>query len=63
MIEVLTTREYEKDGEKKTAWCKIGVFFPKRDGDPGEGQIILDAAPLNGKLILKTAKARESQGF
>ena len=64
MIEVLATREYEKGGEKKTAWTKVGIFFPKQGGEPGEGQIILDALPLNGKLVLKVAKARsESVGF
>lgn len=61
MIEVLATREYTKDGETKTAWCRVGVFFAKRDGDPGEGQIILDALPLNGKLVLKTAKSRANR--
>lgn len=57
-LDVLAVREYEQGGEKKTAWTRIGVFFPAKDGVGGTIQ--LDALPINGKLILKTPKARDA---
>lgn len=48
--EAKTAVEYEKDGQKKTRWIKCGVAFPLRSGDGFS--IVLDALPVNGKLVL-----------
>lgn len=29
-LDVLAVREYEQNGEKKTAWCRVGVYFLER---------------------------------
>lgn len=55
--EVKTTSEYEQNGEKKTRWTKIGVGFPLKNG---EGfSILLDALPVNGKLVMMPPRERE----
>ena len=59
-LDVLTVREYEQGGEKKTAWTRVGVFFPAKDGVGGTIQ--LDALPIGGKLILKAPRPRNDSG-
>jgi len=56
-MDVLTAREYEKDGQKKTAWTKIGMAFKARDGEGWN--IMLDAFPVNGKMVLREPKPYE----
>lgn len=62
-LDVLAVREYEQNGEKKTAWCRVGVYFPAKGGQPGEGTIQLDANPINGKLVLKVPRPRNDSGI
>jgi hypothetical protein len=57
-FDVMTATEYESNGQKKTRWARIGVAFPL-NGKEGF-QIILDALPLSGKLVLMPPKPRES---
>lgn len=50
-MDLLTGREYEANGETKTAWTKCGVMFPSKDGEGWS--IMLDALPVNGKMIAR----------
>jgi len=50
-MQVLTGREYEKGGERKTAWTIIGSAWPAKSGDGWD--ITLDALPVSGKMILR----------
>ena len=47
---VYTVREYVSNGEKLSAWTKIGVAFPHKKG-PGLN-IVLEALPLDGKITV-----------
>ena len=52
-MDVLTAREYEDkaSGQTKTSWTKVGTAFKARDGEGWN--IILDALPVNGKLVMR----------
>jgi hypothetical protein len=50
-LDVLVVTEYDKGGEKKSRWTRIGAAFPAKDG-PGY-TILLDALPIGSKLILR----------
>lgn len=52
-MDVLTAREYEDKatGQTKTSWTKIGTAFKARDGEGWN--VILDAFPVSGKLMLR----------
>jgi len=59
-MDVLVPREYEANGEKKTAFTKIGAAFPSRNGD---GILVtLDALPIGNRLILKPAREDGQRG-
>jgi hypothetical protein len=45
------TREYEKNGQKETAWTRVGVAWPHADGKGFN--IVLEALPVDGKLSLR----------
>lgn len=60
MYEVKTAVEYEKGGEKKTRWVRVGVGFPLRNGNGFS--ILLDALPVNGKLVMMPPREREESG-
>lgn len=51
----------ERDG--KTFWTRIGVAFPHREtGDWNNGAtIMLDALPVDGKIVLRPPKPRDGQ--
>lgn len=51
-LDALVARE-GKDG--KTHWTKIGAAFPNRDGGYS---VVLDALPLDGKIVLKVPRER-----
>lgn len=60
MLECLSAVEYEKAGQKKTRWNKIGVAFPLKGG---VGYTLhLDALPVNGKLVIKPPMERMDKG-
>jgi len=48
----LSTPRESKDG--KTYWTKIGSAWPTKDGQGFS--IVLDALPLNGKLLMSLPK-------
>jgi len=56
--DVLRIRKYEKDGEEKTAFDKVGILITKPDGS---GSIHLDTMPVgpwDGWLIYKDKRAK-----
>lgn len=60
--ELNAVREYtDRNGEKKTAWNRVGIMFPAKQGDGFT--ILLDAvpAPQDGqfKIIARPPKQRE----
>ena len=57
-LDVLTVREYEQNGEKKSAWTRIGVAFQSKDGSGWD--LILDALPMSGKVFMREPKARDN---
>jgi hypothetical protein len=54
-MDALTVRE--KDG--KSYFTKCGVAFPAKQGEGWN--VYLDALPVNGQLILRPPKPRESK--
>lgn len=56
-LDVLTASEYERNGEKKTTWTRIGVAFPTRNGDGWD--VRLEALPVSGKLFLRAPRQRD----
>lgn len=57
-MDVITGVDYERNGEKKTRWSRIGVAFAN---DKGGWDVNLDALPCNGRLKLVEPKPRDSQ--
>jgi hypothetical protein len=58
MIERYDALVVREKGDK-SYWTKIGAAFPTRDGTGFS--IILDALPLDGKILLKEPKPREDR--
>lgn len=49
-----------KGGAKKAFWTRIGAAWPHHDG---EGFTIrLDCIPTDGRIVIRTAKARSAEG-
>lgn len=58
--DVSTVTEYEQGGEKKSRWTRVGVAFPLKNK---EGfQIILEALPVNGKLVMMPPREKTEGG-
>jgi hypothetical protein len=60
VYDVITPRDYTRDGETKTKWTRIGVAFPT--GSNRELNIQLDALPMNGKICVRERQERDSGG-
>jgi hypothetical protein len=43
---------------KKDFWCRIGTAFTNRDGSLS---VVLDANPVNGRLIVRDEELREER--
>lgn len=56
MKEVFSLTEYQKDGQKKTRWTKVGVGFENKDGSLS---IMLDALPVNGRLQVRDPRPKD----
>jgi hypothetical protein len=56
MYDILIAREYEKNGEKKTAFNKIGILFDNRNGDGWSGEIFYPSA----RVIIKKSKPKDA---
>ncbi len=42
-------------GKAKSRWIKVGIAFPNQDGSI---HVVLDAFPVNGKLLLRLRNGR-----
>ena len=49
-----------EDGEKRGVWTKVGAAWPNKDGKGFN--VVLDAVPLDGRLILREPMEREGAG-
>ena len=67
-LDALVVRDYEQNGEKRSAWTKIGAAF---EGKDGSWSISLDALPvpsINDKgrmecrILLREPKVRDGNG-
>jgi hypothetical protein len=56
-FDAYSVREYEAGGEKKSDWTKVGVAFPHSDGKGFN--VLLQAVPLDGKMVLRLHEAKE----
>ena len=54
-----SVREYQKGGERKSDWNRVGIAWAHRDGDGFD--IILDAIPVNGRVALRKNKPKSEQ--
>jgi hypothetical protein len=43
--------------DRKSRWVKIGASFLNKDGSES---VLLDTLPVNGKLQLRTSKAKDA---
>ena len=57
--DIVTAREYEANGETKTAWTKVGVMFKR---DKGGFSISLDALPVTGKCFAFPPQDKSERG-
>ena len=46
-----------KGENSKGFWTKMGAFFPHEDGEGGT--LLLDALPLDGRIVLRSIKSDE----
>ena len=61
VLNVFTITEFGDDqGTKRRRWTRVGVAFPHREG-PGIN-IVLDALPVNRRLIVLSRKECEEEG-
>lgn len=57
-LDVICGVDYERNGEKKTRWSRIGIAFKSKNGIGWD--VTLDALPVSGKLKLVEQKPRDS---
>ena len=55
-FDAFTIEEFEVDGEKRSAWHKIGAAWPHKDGVGY--RIVLRAVPLDGVITLRKAEGK-----
>lgn len=60
----LSTVEYEHQGETKTRFTRCGVAFWNKENAQGDQtlKVLLDAAPVNGQLLLMPDRPRDESG-
>ena len=54
-----SVRDYQKNGETKSDWTRIGIAWAHRDGEGFD--IILEALPVNGRVALRKSKPKAAQ--
>jgi len=55
--DVLVVDNYEdRQGAEKSAWTRVGVAFPHKDGDGMN--VELQAIPVSGKLVIRRHEAK-----
>jgi len=52
---VSTPVEYERDGEKKTRWTRLGVAVPNKKGL----SVLMNAYPVNGKAFINLTEQED----
>lgn len=58
--DVMSVVDYKtRDGESKSRWTRVGSAFENRDGSI---TVLLDALPVNGKVILQVPRERDAGG-
>lgn len=57
-FDAYSVREYEANGEKKSDWTRIGVAFSHADGKGFN--VLIQAVPLDGKMVLRLHDSNES---
>lgn len=57
-FDAYSVREYEANGEKKSDWTRIGVAFAHADGKGFN--VLLQAVPLDGKMVLRLHDSKEN---
>lgn len=53
-----TVVDYDRNGERKAKWFKIGSAFEHKDG--GGYDVALAAVPVNGRIALRKPKSKEA---
>lgn len=56
--DVMSIREYVRNGETKSQWTKVGVAFTNANGSIN---VVLDCLPLDGKLQLQVPLTQEER--
>ena len=56
-FDAYSVREYEANGEKRSDWTRIGVAFAHADGKGFN--VLLQAVPLDGKMVLRLHEPKE----
>lgn len=54
--DAMCVREYETQGQTKSAWTKVGSGFTNKDGSIS---VLLDAIPINGRIVLQVPLTKE----
>ncbi len=55
-----SVRNFQKDGEDDASWSRIGVGFLHRDGKGID--VVLDAVPVNGRVVLRLNTPKKTDG-
>lgn len=56
-FDAFSVREYEANGEKKSDWTRVGVAFSHADSKGFN--VLLQAVPLDGKMVLRLHEPKE----
>ncbi len=54
-----SVRDYQKNGETKSDWTRIGIAWAHRDGEGFD--IVLEALPVNGRVALRKSKPKAAR--
>ncbi len=54
-LDAFVVEEFEVNGEKRSAWNKIGTAWPQKGGF----RLVLKAIPVDGVVILHKPEAKE----
>ena len=53
-------RNFEKGGKADSSWSQIGSAWLHKDG--GGYDLVLDAVPVNGRVVLRINKPKKKDG-
>jgi len=52
-------RRFENQGKQDSSWLKVGVAWLHKDGKGFD--VVLDAVPVEGRLVVRVNEAKESK--